>query len=232
MTIKGLYQINPLRFFLALFSYVLIPFSAIGQSYLLMYQITALADRKLKLWLWLTLAEFIVLLISTASQSLGLYLSNKQIQEYDHQIRANILRHYYYDGKDHQVSAIQNRFTTDLKNVDSNYLQRIFNIAQMIGYIVFSIIVLLLIHWSLLLVTLILVGISFYLPKVLKRPMQAVFSNISDSSRKYLDTAAKWLIGINVLQRYMAGGKLFKTMNEAAKKVEAAKVKQTKLDKN
>ncbi|NRN71787.1 hypothetical protein IMAU80627_00311 [Lactobacillus helveticus] len=60
MTIKELYRVNPLRFILAAVSYVLIPLSAIGQSYLLMYEVTALSNRNLQLWLLLTVAELLI----------------------------------------------------------------------------------------------------------------------------------------------------------------------------
>lgn len=230
MSIRGLYETKPWRFILTVLFYILIPLTAIGQSYLLMYEITALSNHQFSLWLLLTLAESIVLLITGISQALSNYLATKQIQEYNHQIRNNIVNHYYYDKNDHKTSAMQNRLTTDLRNVDENYLTLFFKSIQMIFYILFSIVVLLSIHWSLLLVTLILVVISIFLPNLLMKPMQKAFSNISDSNKKYLDTAEKWLSGLNVLQRYLAGGKLYKTMNAAAKEVENSKVQQTKVN--
>lgn len=230
MKIKALYQITPLRFILTVISFVLIPLSAIGQSYILMYNVTALSKRQFWLWLWLTVFELIILGIGTLGQSFAMYLSTKQIQEYNHKVRSDIIKHYYYDDQNYRVAAMQNRLITDIKNTDDNYLMKIFNCIQMFSYILFSIIVLLLIHWSLLLVTIVLGGISIYLPKLLERKMQVAFSDISDSNKKYLDVIGKWLVGLNVLQRYLAGGKLFKVMNDSAKAVEAAKVRQTKAN--
>lgn len=230
MTIKELYKTSPWRFILTTIFYVLIPLTAIGQSYLLMYEITALANRNLVLWIWLTLGGLILLLISGISQSSSNYLATKQIQKYNHQVRANTIRHYYFDNKNHTVSEMQNRLTTDLKNTNDNYLKKFFNSIQMICYILFSVIILLLIHWSLLLVTVVLVGISIYLPKLIEKPIQAAFLNISNSNKKYLDVAEKWLGGLNTLQRYMAGDQLFKVMNGAAKKLQKSKVQQTKIN--
>lgn len=230
MTIEELYRVNPLRFILATISYILIPLSAIGQSYLLMYEVTALSNRNLRLWLWLTLGELILLLTTGISQSSSYYLATKQIQNYNHQVRAKTVKHYYFDNQNHTVAAMQNRLTTDLKNTNDNYLSNFFRSVQMVCYILFAVIVLLLIHWSLLLVTLVLVGVSIYLPQLIAKPIQAAFSNISDSNKKYLDTAVKWLNGLNTLQRYMAGGHLFKVMDEAAQKVQESKVQQTKIN--
>ena len=230
MTIKELYRVNPLRFILATISYVLIPLSAIGQSYLLMYEVTALSNRNLKLWLWLTAGELLILLVTNLTQSSSNYLATKQIQNYNHQVRANTIKHYYFDGQDHTVAAMQNRLTTDLKNTNENYLLNFFRSVQMACYILFAVIVLLLIHWSLLLVTLVLVGISIYLPQLIAKPIQAAFSKISDSNKKYLDVAEKWLNGLNTLQRYMAGGHLFKVMDEAAQEVQESKVQQTRIN--
>lgn len=122
MTIKELYRVNPLRFILATISYILIPLSAIGQSYLLMYEVTALSNRNLKLWLRLTAGELIILLVTNLTQSSSNYLATKQIQSYNHQVRANTIKHYYFDEQDHTVAAMQNRLTTDLKNTNDNYL--------------------------------------------------------------------------------------------------------------
>lgn len=160
MKIKALYQTNPLHFIFTVISYILIPLTAIGQSYVLMYEITALSKRQFGPWLWLIIFEVIILGIGGLGQSFAIYLATKQIQEYNHQVRSDIIKHYYYDGQDHQVAAMQNRLVTDIKNTNDNYLMKVFNSIQMVGYILFSVIVLLLIHWSLLLVTIVLVGIS------------------------------------------------------------------------
>ena len=127
MTIKELYKINPFGFILTIIFNVLIPLTAIGQSYLLMYEVTALANKNLALWLWLTLGEFILLLISGISQSSSSYLATKQIQRYNHQVRANTIKHYYFDNQNHTVSGMQNRLTTDLKNTNENYLKKFFS---------------------------------------------------------------------------------------------------------
>ncbi|WP_367397004.1 ABC transporter transmembrane domain-containing protein [Lactobacillus helveticus] len=171
-----------------------------------------------------------LLLVTNFTQSSSYYLATKQIQSYNHQVRADTIKHYYFDGKNHTVAVMQNRLTTDLKNTNDNYLINFFRSVQMVCYILFAVIVLLLIHLSLLLVTLILVGISIYLPQLIAKPIQSAFSNISDSNKKYLDVAEKWLNGLNTLQRYMAGGHLFKVMDEAAQKVQASKVQQTKIN--
>lgn len=89
------------------------------------------------------------------------------------------------------------------------------------------------IHWSLLLITFLSVILSIYLPRVfLEKPLQKAFSNISDTNKKYLDVAGKWLAGLNVLQRYMAGAKLFHVMDDAAKELQDSNVKKLKLIRN
>lgn len=230
MTIKGLYQSNPFRFICTIIAYIATPLGAIGQSYLLMYQVTALVNRKFNLWLWLVLAEFIILVMLALSQSVAPYLAKKQIQKYNHKIRTDTVRHYYFDGETHAVSEMQNRLTTDLKNTNDNYLMNYFRSIQMVCYILFSVIVLLFIHWSLLLATIILVSLSIYLPKLIEKPIQAAFSKISASNQEYLDVAEKWLKGLNTLQRYLAGEHLFKVMDEAAEQVQESKVQQTKIN--
>lgn len=230
MTFKGLYQVNPLRFIFAAINYVLVALTAILQSYLIMYEITALSNRRFNIWLWFILAEFLILLVTGISYSLGDYLARKQVQEYNHVVRAKTISHYYFDNQDHSVSSMQNRLTTDLKNVNASYLLSGFNCIKMACYVLFVMIALISIHWSLLLITFLSVILSIYLPKILEKPLQKAFSNISDTNKKYLDVAGKWLAGLNVLQRYMAGAKLFHVMDDAAKELQDSNVKKTKVD--
>lgn len=230
MTFKGLYQVNPLRFILATINYVLVALTAILQSYLTMYEITALSNHRLNIWLWFIFAEFLILLVTGVSYSLGDYLARKQIQEYNHVVRARTITHYYFDDKYHSVSLMQNRLTTDLKNVNASYLLSGFNCIKMFCYILFVMIALISIHWSLLVITFISVILSIYLPRILEKPLQRAFSNISDTNKKYLDIAGKWLVGLNVLQRYLAGEKLFHVMDDSAKELQDSNVKQTKVN--
>lgn len=169
-------------------------------------------------------------MVTDISYSWGDYLAKKQVQEYNHVVRSKIISHYYFDNKNHPVSGIQNRLTTDLKNINTSYFMKGFYCIQQACYILFVVIALVSINWSLLVVTIISVIISIYLPKIVEKPMQKAFSNISDTNKKYLDVAGKWLIGLNVLQRYLAGEKLFHVMDDAAKELQDSNVKQTKVN--
>ena len=56
------------------------------------------------------------------------YLITYQAQDLNNSVRDKIVKHYFYDGKKHQVSEMQNRLTNDLQMVNENYVGAIFNL--------------------------------------------------------------------------------------------------------
>ena len=72
-----------------------------------------------------------------------------------------------------------------------------------------------------------MVAISLLLPKLTEKPLQKATELISDSNQKYLDTLNDWLSGLDQLQQFLAGAKLFSVVEKTSKKLEAANVKQT-----
>ena len=107
------------------------------------------------------------------------YWIEKQIQQYNHQIRFKIVNHYFYDNKTHSTAQVQNRLTNDLNLIKDSKLAVYTDIPYYLAQIIFASIGLLLFHWSLLIVVLILGTLSFYLPKLLRPAMQACSKVIS-----------------------------------------------------
>lgn len=65
------------------------------------------------------------------------------------------------------------------------------------------------------------------LPKLTEKPLQKATELISDSNQKYLDTLNDWLSGLDQLQQFLSGAKLFSVIEKTSKKLEDANVKQT-----
>ena len=109
--------------------------------------------------------------------------------------------------------------------------------ADSIGGIVHSAVLLALIagslaffRWSLLLLVIAVSALQMYLPRVLDEPLQKATDKISASNRKYLQTLADWLNGIDTLRRYAVGEKFLSIIHADARELESAYVKQQKAD--
>lgn len=230
MSLKGLFKTNPFLFILAALNGFLSGAAAIGGSWLLMYDTTAMQQKQWHTWVILMIWEAIILASAYAFSQLAVYFLEKVTQQYNHQVRDKIIKHYYDDGQPHRVSEMQNRLVTDIKNVNVQYFQPFGNILYGASLIIFSIIVTASINWTLLIVTLIAVALSIYLPKLLDKMLIKSFSNISDTTKIYLKTIGQWADGISELRRYLAGDKFFSIMAKSSQKVEDAKVKQVKAN--
>ncbi|MBP2057566.1 ABC-type bacteriocin/lantibiotic exporter with double-glycine peptidase domain [Lactobacillus colini] len=230
MSFRGLFKTNPVLFVLASLGFFLAGATAIGGSWLLMYDITAMQQRQWHTWVILIIWEAVILGGSYYFSQVGAYFWNKVTQQYNHRVRDSIIKHYYDDGAKHSVAQMQNRLITDIKNVDVQYFQPFSNILYGASLIFFSIVVTASINLTLLVVTLIAVGLSIYLPKLLDKMLTKSFSNISDTTKIYLKTIGQWADGINELRRYLAGEKFLSVMANASKQVEDAKVNQIKTN--
>ncbi len=210
MTISGLYKTNHMRFAGIILSYLLASLTLILNSYLLMYLVEYIKNRDLRHWLQFFVLEIIVSISSYLFPRLATYLTQKQIQEYDHLIRQKIIRSYYVQNSEVSVAIAQNHLINDLNILNDSYLSNFFYVISDALTIVFAALTLLLIHWLLLLVTLVIVGFSLLLPKILKQSLTNVTNQLSSNNQKYFYLLQNWLGGIDELRRYLAGGHLFK----------------------
>ncbi|MDF7638429.1 ABC transporter ATP-binding protein [Lactobacillus sp. ESL0791] len=227
MTVKNFYRTNPFRFCLLIVLNVLNPALPLVNAGILILQTTAAQQRNLRNFLLASAASLVVLCLGYGLNSLTMYLSSKQEEEYMISLRQQLNQHLFYDRQNHTVSQAQNRLTNDLQQNQQSYLAAFFTMLNGAGELISVMILLAVIHWSLLLVIALMTAISLTLPKLTAKPMQKASMRISGSNKKYLDQVAKWLSGLDELERYLAGEKLFKVMHKSAHKVEEANVKQT-----
>ena len=227
MTFKNFFHTNQIRFiFIVLFSF-LQPFVLIGASYLNMWEFTALRQHDGQAWLLIITFTTLAYLSSYAFDWGSEYLLVRQVQEFNRTLRSKIVSHVYHDRKNYQTSQVKNRLTNDLNTVNNQSFNLIPVICNFLGYILFSVIALLTMHWSLLLLILISVAVSIVLPKIIEKPLQKATEKVSHQNRQYLDLIEKWLSGIAELERYLAGDKLTSVMHKGAQDLEKANLKQT-----
>ncbi|MBC6370007.1 ABC transporter ATP-binding protein [Lactobacillus kullabergensis] len=226
MTIKDFYKQNPLRFMILILITVLEWTLPIVTTQILMLETTAIQQQKFQQFLIINVISFMPFLFQYIIQGLHAFLLSKQQEEFNFHIRKRSVSHFYADQKEHSVAQIQNRLTNDLNQSQENYFAPFFSLIGGVINLVSVVVLLISLHWSLLLTIILMVAISLVLPKLLEKPLQNSMTKISKSNNQYLDCLEKWLNGLEELQRYFAGGKLFKVTNDAAKELEDAYVKQ------
>ena len=226
MTIKDLYRQSPLRFMILILITVLEWTLPIVTTQLIMLLTTAIQQQKFQQFLIINVISFMPFLFQYIIQGLHAFLLSKQQEEFNFHIRKRSVSHFYADQKEHSVAQIQNRLTNDLNQSQENYFAPFFSLIGGVINLVSVVVLLISLHWSLLLTIALMVAISLALPKLLEKPLQKSMNQISESNSKYLDCLEKWLNGMAELQRYFAGGKLFKVTNDAAKELEDSYVKQ------
>ena len=231
MSLKELYRINPKRFILLVILQIFTPAVSIVNIYVAQQEANIVLTKNLRNYWLISFLALTLMFISYGVFAWFNYLSNKQMQEISNQVRAEIVDHYYHDGKEHQVAAMQNRLTNDLEIVMGNYyepfLMGIYGATLVVGVIVYLIIL----NWLLLITILLMVAVSLLLPKLTEKPLQKATKMISDSNQVYLDSLNEWLSGLAQIRQFFAGAKLFSVSSAASKKLEDATVKQTAYQK-
>ena len=228
---KQYIKVNPWRFYLFIFIAVLVPILNIVNTYMVQLETNIVLSRNWTNFIIITCITLVFSMSAYAIFSLIQYLKNAQFQDLSNDVRDNIVKHYYDDGKDHSVPEMQNRLTNDLQIVNENYFSQIGNLIDGVVTIVGVLIYLILLNWQLLVVILIMVVFSYFLPKLIEKPLQKATEYISQSNEQYIDTINAWLGGLSQLQQFMAGAKLFSVAEKASKKLENATVKQTAYTK-
>lgn len=231
MSLKELIKTNPVRFWLFVIITILTPITVISSTALIQFETAILLSRNLQNFLIISAVSLIVFGLSYVFINISQYLITYQAQDLNNSVRDKIVKHYFYDGKKHQVPEMQNRLTNDLQMVNENYIGAIFNLLYGSVMIISIIIYLIMLNWILLLTICLIVAITLILPKLIEKPLQKANQLISDSNQVYLDTLNDWLQGLEQLRQFAAGAKLFSVSQLASKKLEDANVKQTTYTK-
>ena len=231
MSLKAFIKVNPVRFWLVALGWAIVPVLSITNTYVIQNETNIILSRNWRDFILINIFAFAILLVDYAINSFTDYGQQAQTQDWNNQIRDKIVKHYYNDGKNHSVSKMQNRLTNDLQMTNGNYFVSFFLLIYGIFTVISVLVYLILLSWQLLVTITLMVIISLLLPKITEKPLQRATELISDSNQKYLDTLNDWLSGLNQIQQFLAGAKLFSVSEKASKDLEDANVKQTAYTK-
>ncbi|EEQ26305.1 hypothetical protein HMPREF0890_1719, partial [Lactobacillus gasseri 202-4] len=128
MNFRELIKIKPARFWLFVVITVLTPIAIIGNTALVQLETTIVLSRNLRNFVIISAISLVVAALSYVFINVSQYLITYQAQDLNNSVRDKIVKHYFYDGKKHQVPEMQNRLTNDLQMVKENYIGAIFNL--------------------------------------------------------------------------------------------------------
>ncbi len=229
MNLKDFVKIRKLNAFLiTLFTVTGAGLVTLG-NYTLGLIVNALKENKLSEFLFICICSCLILLTGYFLNPLSEYLFNCQIQIYLHQIRMQLVKSICKKRNELIVSKVQNKLTNDLNILSTDYLTKIQVIIRQIFNLFFSGLALFLIHWSLLLVTIILSCIMLILPQLFSKALQRATVNVSKENHLFLGTIAQWFSGFAELIRYHAQKKLETVMSQSASNLEKQTISRIKI---
>lgn len=232
MSIKNFLKWNLLTSILIIGAIIIGSAGTAYGNYLLTPMANALKDNHNSQFILLIGATIIFNIVGRSLQYIASYAFTIQQEHYTHDLREKIVRNYYTDkntGK-LKVSSMQNRLTNDLKLLNQQYLNPVYNVALSIADLVFSIYFVLTFNYILLILILILAFVMMILPDLVQGKLQQAIDRVSTSNNQYIDTIEKWLSGLAVLKRYRKQNKLLSVLAGSSRVLENAEINHSKRD--
>lgn len=215
MTIKGLLKTNIPRSIWILFVYVLYAIAGTLGTYLFKYSLNALTTKNLNSFIFWEILTTATELATALLLPVATVAFTRQIQDYLHKIRKDIM-HHYYSGDDDRVSTMQNDLTSNLKILSADFATPLITIFSGLLSIIFSIGILISMSWILIVTTAVLAIITLSLPKILENKMSQANATVYQKNEHLLNAIVHWLGGLQELRRYNAFVRLNKKLKEAS----------------
>lgn len=197
-------------------------------TYLFKYAINDLTKGHWDRFVFWLVVDFVISIFSVLLLPLGTFLFNKQTQECLHNIRAELMRHYYQSNT-YKVSNIQNQLNNNLKILTDDYATPWIQVWTNLLSIIMAIGTLLTLHWSLILFVAIAAVIVLTLPKVMTKKLSSSTAEASKKNAEFLNTIENWFSGLSELRRYSAGARLDRALGQDSIKLAAANVNRRKI---
>lgn len=120
MSIKGLLKTNIPQTILVLFLYLIYAIAGTLGTYLFKYSLNAITAKNLNSFIFWEIITMVTELATALLLPLATVAFTRQIQDYLHQIRKDIM-HHYYNGDDEKISTMQNDLTNNLKILSTDF---------------------------------------------------------------------------------------------------------------
>lgn len=169
LSVMNMLKQKPRRSFIIVSSCLTSALLTIFVRYNLTWQANLLRKSDFKGFLLLTLVSLLAYILGSFLNCYGTYfLLSKNIQEYLHSIRAQLLQKY---DDDVTASQVQNDLINNLETVENRYLILIVALFENSSLLLFSIMAIFSLHWIIVLCTLIFSLILLKLPNIFKKEL-------------------------------------------------------------
>lgn len=207
MEIKELFRQNIPRALLIIFLFVLYTLGGTLNEYLFKYALNDITTGNFMGYVQWQAIQLVLELLVALLLPFATLTMTKQVQNYIHQIRKEILYHYYA-GNDEKVSKMENELTANLKLLDSNYATPWITILSAILQLLFAVILLISMNWLLFVLTAVLTVVTILLPKIMEKKTAASMNEVNKKNEQLLNGIEHWLGGLQELRRYNAYSRL------------------------
>ncbi|BDR60992.1 ATP-binding cassette domain-containing protein [Lactobacillus xylocopicola] len=229
MSLKGILKNNPLRAAVVMATYVAYALASTISMYLFKYAINDLTANKWSRFVFWLLIMAAGGLLAVLLHALATYLYSKQVQDYFHQVRRQIMHHYYAQGTT-KVAAMQNQLGNNLKVLTDDYAMPLLQVWQNLLSVTMTTTALFTLHWSLIAATAVVVVIVLLLPKIIEKQMGQASIAATKKNAKMLDTVKNWFAGLSELRRYKSGKRLNQEIDQSSQALAQANIAKKRYE--
>ena len=216
MTFKELVKINLPRSILVFCLYILYAVAGSMGEYLFKDSLNNILKGNLNGYLFWTFVQAGMEIGTAVLLPIATIAFTRQTQDYVHKIREEIIEYYYASSEVEKTSKMQNQLTANLKLLTTNFATPWVSILSGTLEILIAVILLFTMNWSLILVSAILLGINFLLPKIMEKKTAQATKNVNDKNEKLLNTIEHWFSGLQELRRFSAYERLRRQLHKAS----------------
>lgn len=225
MNVKGIFKVNKSRFILVILLLLLNMGLSVGGQYLETPMFNYLKQMAFMSFLAVVIVSVGMQLLAKVLQLTVNYLYLKQVQEYNHQARLRISRHFFAKNIS-QTAKVQNNLLTNLTTLTENYATPLGQLWGQGLNVVASIGVLFSFNWILVVLTVAFSAISLYVPKLFEKKNSQAMLKVTKENEKLLDTIQKWSNGLDELRRYAGFGIFTRSIDQENNTFKHVQIKQ------
>lgn len=199
-------------------------------NYLLTPMANALkANNNSQFIMWIV-ATILFNIVGRFLQFIASYAFTIQQEHYTHDLRKRIVQNYYTDKNAGQlkVSSMQNRLTNDLKLLNQQYLNPVYNITLSTADLIFSIYFVLTFNYILLILILVLAFIMMILPGLVQGKLHQAIDRVSSSLATLVEDSSLLYDSLLWVEKYNRFEKYHDSFQSGSKKLDVP-IDQIKL---
>lgn len=198
------------------------------------FALTALVKMDIREFLYQELFLLLVWIIIIATEGFLKVYNIKIIQEIDIEIRKDIefkfVNSDYEEFSSRNIGTYLSWLNNDIEKINQRGIEQYFEIVKGISGLIFSVIALIMYHWSLLLVTIISVFIMLTIPKIFKAKVECAGNISTKANEVFVNNTENILAGFSVFYNLSKLPLMVKQVVEESRKLKEAQIIQGKIE--